>query len=44
MYWVALGMPVLNVVLEPPTEVVPKVEEPEGGGEAGGEEDEPELE
>jgi hypothetical protein len=32
VYWVALGIPVLSVVLEPPTVVVPKVVE-EGGGE-----------
>ena len=35
VYCVALGMPVLKVVLEPPTDVVPKVA-PDGGGEEGG--------
>ena len=33
VYCVALGMPVLKVVLEPPTDFVPKVdEEPDGEG------------
>ena len=37
VYCVALGMPVLKVVLEPPTDFVPKVdEEPDGEGVGAG--------